>query len=241
MKKLLCLVTIFLCSYTYAQNTLIVDGNVNVDTSPTHVFTTVAAAMAAASNGDTIYIQPTSGTYGAINVTKSVTIFGLGYAPELNNGETSQTGNITVSANNVKITGLLVNGWISSAANIGNLLVEDCYISNGVYASSGNNNDITFRGNVIRDRIQLSTNYTQSVNITVTNNLIQNLSNFALYYFNDTTIFNNNAVIADLALTGYVIFNQPNNVVCQHNIWLFSNNTLSTVDIGGSIHLIHNN
>jgi hypothetical protein len=87
----------------------------------------------------------------------------------------------------------------------------------------------------------LSTSYTNSSNFTITNNLIQGLSQNALYYFNDTTIFNNNVIIGDQGLTGYVIFNQPNNVVCQNNIWLFTNNALAQVDQTGSIPVIHNN
>ena len=127
MKKITLIVAILIGYYTTAQNTLIVDQNVNIDTSPSHMFTTVTAAIAAATNGDIIYIQPSGSTYGPFTVNKSVTILGLGYAPELNNGETSQTGNITVSANNVKLAGLNVNGWVSPGNNISDLLVEDCY------------------------------------------------------------------------------------------------------------------
>lgn len=241
MKKIILGIALLVVSFTNAQNTLIVDNNVFIDDAPSHVYTTFATAIAAASNGDTILIQPSSTTYGAITVNKSVTVLGMGYAPELNNGETSGTSNITVSASNVKIAGINVNGWVSPANNVTNLLVEDCWIGSGAYASAIGNADITYRGNVIRGLIYLNATPTNSLNITITNNLIQNLGSSALQYFNDTTIFNNNIIIGDQAFTGYVIFYAPNNLVCQNNTWLFTNNALAQVDQTGGNPIIHNN
>lgn len=240
MKKLVLLVALFVMSYSNAQNTFIVDNNLFIDDSPSHVFTTFAAAIAAASNGDTILLQPSTGSYGNLTINKSITVKGMGHAPTLNNGESSSTGNISITASNIKLTGLLINGTITGGNNISNLLVEDCNVGAVVLQGSSNSGH-TLRGNIINAHIMLSTSYTNSSNYTITNNLIQGLSQNALYYFNDTTIFNNNVIIGDQGLTGYVIFNQPNNVVCQNNIWLFTNNALAQVDQTGSIPVIHNN
>jgi hypothetical protein len=240
MKKIILIVALLIGSYTNAQNTFIVDNNLFIDDSPAHVFTTFAAAIAAASNGDTILLQPSTGSYGTLTINKSITVKGMGHAPTLNNGESSSTGNISITASNIKLTGLLINGTITGGNNISNLLVEDCNIGAVVLQGSSNSGH-TLRGNIINAHIMLSTSYTNSSNFTITNNLIQGLSQNALYYFNDTTIFNNNVIIGDQGLTGYVIFNQPNNVVCQNNIWLFTNNALAQVDQTGSIPVIHNN
>lgn len=240
MKKLVLLVALLVMSYSNAQNTFIVDNNLFIDDSPAHVFTTFAAAIAAASNGDTILLQPSTGSYGNLTINKSITVKGMGHAPTLNNGESSSTGNISITASNIKLTGLLINGTITGGNSISNLLVEDCNVGAVVLQGSSNSGH-TLRGNIINAHIMLSTVYTNSSNFTITNNLIQGLSQNALFYFNDTTIFNNNVIIGDQALTGYVIFNQPNNVVCQNNIWLFTNNALAQVDQIGSIPVVHNN
>lgn len=241
MKKFILGIALLVVSFTNAQNTLIVDRNVFIDDSPSHVYTTFASAIAGASNGDTILIQPSSGSYGNITINKSVTVLGMGYAPELNNGESTTTGNIIVSASNVKISGINVVGTISAGNSVTDLLVEDNFISSGVYASSGGNADITFRGNVIRNLIVLNGTPTNSTNITITNNLIQNLAQNALQYFNDTTIFNNNVIIGDQAFSAYTLFFAPNNLVCQNNIWLFTSNAMTQVDQNGGNPIIHNN
>jgi len=241
MKKIILGIALLVISFTNAQNTLIVDNNVFIDNSPSHVFTNFAAAIAGASNGDTILIQPSSISYGNLTISKSITVLGMGYAPELNNGETSATANITVTANNVKIAGLNVIGYVSAGTNVTDLLVEDCMIAAGVYASAVGNANITYRGNVIKGLIYLNATPTNSLNITITNNLIQNLGSSAFQYFNDTTIFNNNIIIGDQALTGYVIFYAPNNLVCQNNTWLFTNNALAQVDQTGGNPITHNN
>lgn len=241
MKKFILGMALLLVGYTNAQNTLIVDRNVFIDDTPSHVYTTFSDAISSASNGDIILIQPSSSTYGNMTINKSVTVLGMGYAPELNNGETSETGNITVSASNVKIAGLYINGWVSPGNNVTDLLVEDCWINSGAYASAVGNADITYRGNVIRSFIHLSSTPTNSINITITNNLIQDISNQAFRHFNDTTIFNNNIIIANQTYASWHLFLSPVNFVAQNNIWLFTTNNQATVDQTGGNPIIHNN
>ncbi|WP_417200270.1 hypothetical protein [Bizionia sp.] len=241
MKKFILGIALLVVSFTNAQNTLIVDNNPFIDDSPSHVYTTFAAAIAGASNGDIIMIQPSSTTYGNITVNKGVTVLGMGHAPELNNGEASSAGNITVTANNVKISGLHVIGYIITGNNVNNLLIENCAIAVGIYANSIGNEDITIRGNVIKNLIYLNATLTNSTNITITNNLIQNIGNNGLQYFNDTTIFNNNVIVADQTAFQWSIFLNPNNLVCQNNIWVFTANNQAIVDQNGGTPIIHNN
>ncbi|MFL0354635.1 hypothetical protein [Xanthomarina sp. GH4-25] len=240
MKKIILSMVLLVVSYTNAQNTLIVDNNVFIDDSPSHVFTSFAAALAAASNGDTILIQPSATSYGNINITKSITVKGMGYAPVLNNGESSYIGSASINASNIKLTGMNISGGIAGGSGISNLLVEDCYIGSVSLNGTGNSNH-TFRGNVILAQIYLNATNTNSMNFTFTNNLIQNLNNYSLYNFNDTTIFNNNTIIADRAHVSYVTFNNPNNLVCQNNIWVFTSNSFSAVNQSGAVPVIHNN
>lgn len=238
MKKILFFASVLLLNTAIAQNILIVDNNFNIDTSPAHVFSTLTAAVTAASNGDIIYIQPSATGYGAITINKSLTLIGKGHAPELNNGEASVIGNVTISANNVKITGLFVSGLVSSTANVNNGLIEDCHITSGVSFNLANVTNMTIRGNLIKNGIFISNN----LDITITNNLIQNIGFNAFSGFNDTTIFNNNVIIADQSNATGFIFANANNLVCQNNIWLFTNNAMDRVDQNASgTPIIHNN
>jgi hypothetical protein len=240
MKKIILGIALLVVSFTNAQNTLIVDNNVFIDDTPAHVFTNFPAALAAASNGDIILIQPSATSYGNINITKSITVKGMGYAPSLNNGEGSYIGSASINASNIKLTGLNISGGIAAGNNINNLLVEDCFIAAITLNGIGNSNH-TFRGNVIKSQIFLNTTNTNSLNFTFTNNLIQDLNNYSFYYFNDTTIFNNNTIIADRDHVSYSTFLNPNNVVCQNNIWVFTSNSFSTISQTGTIPVIHNN
>lgn len=241
MKKVLQLVALLIISYTNAQNTLIVDNNLFIDDSPAHIYTTFTAALAAASNGDTILLQPSPSSYGAISINKAITVLGMGYSPDLNLGVASTVASISISASNIKISGLNVIGALNTTANTSNLLVENCTLGSGLAINTSNNSNHTFRGNIIKNAVTLNSSYANSLNFTFTNNLFQNIANNVFAYFNETTIFNNNVIIGDQTVVGFVIFLAPNNVICQNNIWLFTNNSLNVVDQSGGTPVVHNN
>ena len=80
MKKLKSLLTFALVGITsiaFAQATLVVNNNPGAPGGD-DVYSTFADALTAATAGDIIYMVPSSTSYGHLNVTKGVTIFGAG-------------------------------------------------------------------------------------------------------------------------------------------------------------------
>jgi hypothetical protein len=110
-------------------------------------YTTVSAAISAAANGDTIYIQPSATSYGNFTVTKGLTIIGAGYNPQTTSGLKSETGNITFGngSSNSKLLGLYLNGEVnfSNTFLVSNFTVQRCFImyrfnfSNGANSPTG--------------------------------------------------------------------------------------------------------
>lgn len=227
MKKIILFVALIVISYTQAQNILIVDNNVNVDTSPTHMYNTFSTAIAAAANNDIIYIQPSTISYGNLAINKEVTVYGIGHTPELNNGRNSLVSNITISASNVKISGLNSIGAFTITGTQSNITIENNKVET-IAMNSAITNNIIIQGNDIGTAIQLNANNANSVNISITNNFMDTLIANALQYFNSTTIFNNNIIVFSGITTQTYLFG-PKDLVAQNNIFVNTSNANTTI------------
>lgn len=161
MKKTILLSALFICTISSLKSTVYtVSNNTALPGSPGQ-YTTVAAAMSAASNGDTIYIQPSATTYGNITVTKSLTFIGAGYYPQTTSGLKSEVGNVSFGngSSNSKLLGLYVNGSIgmSNTFAVSNYTVSRCFVFDanfgvGTPTPSGNilfENNIHYAGYVV--------------------------------------------------------------------------------------------
>ncbi|MBS1774684.1 MAG: hypothetical protein JSS64_00195 [Bacteroidetes bacterium] len=71
--------TIIIALLLCANSTFAAIWRVNNRTSINANFTTISAAITAASNGDTIYVEPSTTSYGAFSLNKKLTIIGNGY------------------------------------------------------------------------------------------------------------------------------------------------------------------
>jgi hypothetical protein len=222
MKKLLLFVTFLVISYTQAQNILIVDNNVNVDTSPAHMYNTFTAAISAAANGDIIYVQPSENNYSSVTINKEVTVYGNGHTPELNSGRRASFGHITISASNVKLSGVeaLVNTNVSISGTQSNITIENNKLFN-IIMNTAITNNIIIQGNVINNQIALNANNSFSVNVTINNNFFDTVPVNGLTSFNSSTIFNNN-IVTFSGITTQSFFNQPIDLVAQNNIFVFT-------------------
>ncbi|MFD2824189.1 hypothetical protein ACFS5M_10960 [Lacinutrix iliipiscaria] len=218
MKKIILFVAITFTYYCQAQNILIVDNNTNVDTSPSHMYNTFTTAIAAANDGDIIYVQPSITSYGNINISKEVTVYGNGHTPELNAGRSATFGSINISASNVKISGIRSTSNIQSSGVRSNLTIENSFINNNINLNTGITN-ASIQGNVIGVGIIL--NNTTSTNITITHNFIDTVNPNGLVGFNSSTIFNNN-IITFNGVTTQSFFNNPIDLVAQNNIFVFT-------------------
>lgn len=237
MKKLLLFVAVLTISYAQAQNILIVDNNVNVDTSPSHMYSTFATAIAAAANGDIIYVQPSITSYSNVNINKEVTVYGIGHTPELNNGRSSVFGLINVSASNVKISGIRSTSNIQSVGIQSNITLENSFITNYVNFNTGISNS-SIQGNIIG--VGMTLNSTASTNITVTHNFFDSIAANSLAGLNSSTIFNNN-IVTFSGVTTQSFFNAPIDVVAQNNIFVFTSNFNGTNWQLGGTPIIFNN
>lgn len=228
MKRIIFFITMLVAGYSQAQNILIVDNNVDVDTSPSHMFSTYATANTAAVNGDIIYVQPSETSYGAIAISKEVTVYGVGHTPELNGGRNVAFSSITLQADNIKVSGVEVTGITSTTGGRSNITLENNHL-NSVYFNTQITNGI-IQGNIFRNgaAIVLHANSVNNISVTVTNNFFDGITLNGLQYFNSNTIFNNNVVVFR-GVTTQNFFYAPNNHVAQNNIFI------STVSFNGSV------
>lgn len=137
----------------------IVDNNTNAPGGANR-YTSLSAAIDSAAAGDTIYIVPSSTSYGDLTLKKQLTIIGGGYFPEGGNKKTSQV-------NFVYIDGTIVSGstisslyiwdevYINSAdanGNITGLTISNNYIDERIYSYSNSDSiDLSIKGNIIGD------------------------------------------------------------------------------------------
>ena len=153
----------------------------NAVTSPGQ-HTTIAAAMTAASNNDTIYIHGTNVNYGSFTVTKALTFIGPGHNPQNQGLSLAIINDITLStgSSNCRIIGFRVNNITANAA-ISGVSITRNYIFGQVIVYS-NCPNWNFESNIFASTgINLDPQqYTGSTNWVVTKNIF----NGQISYFN---------------------------------------------------------
>lgn len=97
-------------------------------------YTTIQAAVTAASNDDIIYVYPSNIAYAGFSVSKRLKIYGAGWAPNTNGSSNIRT--TLLSSNAVFNAGSeysLISGFNSPRVNmqgvVGNVTVEDCCLT----------------------------------------------------------------------------------------------------------------
>ncbi len=149
-------------------------------------YTTIAAAITAAVNGDTIYIHGTNINYGSITINKSLTIIGSSHNPQNQNVSRSIVNAVTLQAgsSNSRIIGMVI-GSISASA-ITDVTISRNYLS-GVLDVSGASPNWRIESNVFATsgpNIDLHSS-TTAINWY----LIKNVFNGQLTYFNAAYIY----------------------------------------------------
>lgn len=131
MKKLYIFLSLTLMSL-YGQSTII---TVNNEIGSSADYVDVVSAITVATNGDTIYIQPSQISYGSFTLSKSLVLMGAGHNPSFS-PYNSQIGQITFAANSGGsiIKGLNIASITNNQATINNVVFSGCRI----YSSSGN-------------------------------------------------------------------------------------------------------
>jgi hypothetical protein len=203
MKKI-SLFVVALCFATigFSQTIYIANSAVGA-VAGTNVFTganSINLALAVASNGDIIYVVPSSVTYNTVSLAKSVNIIGGGFNPDKPGALRSTVGSVQpgTGANNIRISGLVVSSGITfgSGVSLSNILIDKCRTRNIDWATAT-------LGNVIIENCIIAENYTggpalnlnlASTNVRISNNIIysRNLNtSFAVHSLNAGLIENN--------------------------------------------------
>ncbi|MBL7941227.1 MAG: hypothetical protein JNM00_00570 [Flavobacteriales bacterium] len=209
--------TLALLLAAYASQATILNLN-NSATSPGQ-YTTAAAAITAASTGDTILIAGTDLSYGSFTINKSISLIGPGWI--INGAGISKVAicaDITVSVHDVKIEGIRCNTITaaSGGSQINNLRVKRCIFDSGIGGSSEHVVDGLIEGCIFTEwndyNISSSTSSWNFDNCTITNNI------FSGYLYNvDNSVIQNNIFLGTSTLTN-LSATYTNNNVFQGNI-----------------------
>ena len=126
----------------YAQWEEVVVHEVVVDPNDSAAYQTIDAALEVANDGDTIVVK--AGTFEGANITKSVTIKGANYGLNPNKDtrvdETIFTGDVVISASNVKLNGVKLTGAarivLQENVSVANTLLENILVAESTINNS---------------------------------------------------------------------------------------------------------
>ena len=239
---LLSLAILFLVSIPLqAQTVYVVDNNQGSGAQ----YTSVQTAVDAATAGDIIYIQPSPNSYGDINMTKSLSIYGIGHNPELNAGQVAVVNNIlfrSANASGSKISGLRINGIYLDNTTYNN---HDVVITNNRIVNINGNSNTARANNVIisgnffyHSSTRTIDNY-NSQNWIISNNTFTRTSTWydyeMFYRLNSTTILNNNIILTHQngdSNQSIRVFHSCNGTQISNNIFLFAGTSIVNMNRG---------
>ena len=126
----------------YAQWEEVVVHELVVDPNDSAAYQTIDAALEVANDGDTIVVK--AGTFEGANITKSVTIKGANYGLNPNKDtrvdESIFTGDVVISASNVKLNGVKLTGVarivLQENVSVANTLLENILVAESTINNS---------------------------------------------------------------------------------------------------------
>ena len=175
------------------------------------LYTDFVSAHTAAANGDTIMVEPSGTSYGALDCSKRLIVLGPGYFLGSGFNPGLQANPATASFNtfspipgsqNSVVAGLTIATVYLQTDNI---TIQRCYITNALYfyGQSYTMNNCNIRQNYIANMANYYPYYSAS-NLLVTNNIISSVS-FPASYNGE---FTNNVVLGG---ANFDFFNVRNN------------------------------
>ena len=244
MKAIIYSALFVISAFSYAT-VIVVDNNGN---APAGVETSLTTAINNATAGDTLLVIPSSSSYGNTNVTKQLTIIGVGFNPDMEIPFTSQVNNLTIytAASGTKIIGLEITGAFflgNTGGSLSDLVIENNsinYISNSGVGSLTN---VLIRQNVIRPTstftFSISLTTSNQSNIRISNNVFSNTGTTNQYRGANVTTggvtFDHNTF---LGTASQWAFYQLINCLVTNNIFV----TISPAfQAGGSVNVLYKN
>jgi hypothetical protein len=169
-------------------------------------FTTMTAAIAASSSGDTLYIAGSLASYNSFPLDKSLVIIGTGHNPQNQNTSISSIQNIaltTTAARKSQLIGLQFDYLYTTASGIDSITITRCKITNYIEVNNYTHFGWSIRGNVFESTgTNIKFNYNGSIHHMYMNNNVfngacvdlQNAANNAeIYLFNNLFLRNGDA------------------------------------------------
>ncbi len=248
MKKFLAIsIALLFASSIQAQTTFIVNNNPGAVLG-VNVHTNFNAAQTAASDGDIIYIVPSGTQYGTLNITKEITVFGIGLYPDNQTSITSDVPNIIINASNVRISGIKTtfvtsNGnSIKIQPNVVNTTIDNCYFKKFDANETGIAN-IIIQNCVITENSNHAADglvnfHTSTPNIKISNNIVfanQNVSQFGVFYSLNAATIENNLFIGPTSGSTRRIIGSITNCSIKNNIFYGVNTTPRSTFTGNDI------
>lgn len=207
-----------LCAAMAVNATVLRVSNVSGSTAP---YSTVQAALDAATEGDTIMLDASGKDYGGITIKKRIALIGPGYWLQ-NNGIIQEGGSyasvngITVEASGVIICGLYLPGYnnrINVKKGNTNVVIKRNYIGGGIYIDSNSDRCVIHQNFLMMNDYLacIGGSYTSSYH-QITNNIIR--SGVIFRDIHDSYIAYNT-----ILGKGEISTNLSSNLTFEKNIW----------------------
>ncbi|NNC84287.1 MAG: right-handed parallel beta-helix repeat-containing protein [Flavobacteriales bacterium] len=247
MKNLFLLIALTLGLGLGAQTVHTVDNNVNSGAD----FTSVQAAIDAATAGDIIYIHPSPDSYGSITVNKTIHLRGMAHRPELNPAENTQLEllqfNAPIGAPGCSFQGLRFSN-INISGNTNQDYSNQTFINNrltGTITAGQNCDNWLFQGNAITGNMfDLIDQGSANNNWMFVNNFIQNSATSYTWTtfenLNSTTVFRNNIIRCYTNDLSPWVWNSCTGLVVENCVFLFNSGNVTEVS-GSNSSVTYNN
>jgi len=199
---------------------------ITVDNSPGSAaqFDDLQSAISQAQDGDIIYIHASEINYGAIDVTKPLTLIGFSHS-DLEGETMIDDIFLRNNASNTTIQGIHVTDFISTDGNtttLQNITIENCLVDDGIFFEDAGANEIVIRGNIIQNIgfIFSGTGSNNYSNTLITNNIITDF--IAVKNILSTSIKNNIFLSASTNRPVWVVDENIGNVEVQNCIFYYN-------------------
>lgn len=214
---------------------------VNNSTPAPGQFSTIAAAITAASAGDTILVAGSPNNYGSFTINKNNLVFiGNGHNPQKTPSLSTFADVVTLATNlnGCKIMGFNLDrvNHTTSNTNVDNVSIEFCNVRFQIEVRGNNNNwtikncIFTFSGNALEGQFE-----TGRSNIAISNNVFSNGSRIGNFQGGNTGILISNNVFLKGAASDGGTFPNVDNALITNNIFYQVSPT------GGQFNNIYNN
>lgn len=194
IKKAITCAFIAVAISTQAQTT----HTVNNDAAAQANFTSLQAAVDAATAGDIIYVQPSATSYGDVTINKTLTLVGRSHSK---------------SAFVSKVNTILLDTGASNST-IKGFEVSSIYPVSTV--STGTLTNVTITENKVTSSISLTGNFSAFTNIVITGNVI------AALQLNNIT----NSIVTNNFFTGNGVIYLTEQVIFDQNIFNYTGNSI---------------